>query len=366
MMNDEYLGLFIIHHSSFIINFIKFNDMSHPVFQNCKEQIIALEITTEQKALLLRHFKQAEREYDKADFVNKRMLKDKEISISILNATVDELQMQQRASALQNEQLEQQRLLSEKQAEQLERNLHALEMSYTEMEQFAYIASHDLKSPLRSIGSYAQLLKRKYRGKLDGTADEFIDFIVNGAQHMNEIITDLLEYARVDREKEMTRTDFNRLMELICINLNDVIQTSGAQITVDQLPILMIQKSATIQLLQNLIENAIKFRGEACPKIHVSARPLENDKWEFSVTDNGIGIDENYQQKAFQPFQRLGQRNLPGLGIGLAICKKVAKLHKGDIWFRSIIGSGTTFCFTIPQKEVTLLSSEVSPARYGT
>ncbi|MEN9612837.1 MAG: hypothetical protein RLZZ628_3651 [Bacteroidota bacterium] len=340
--------------------------MSHPVFQNFKEQITALEITPEQKALLLRQFKQVEKEYAKSDFVNKRMLKDKEISISILNATVDELQEQQRASALQNEQLEQQRLLSEKQAEQLERNLHALEMSYTEMEQFAYIASHDLKSPLRSIGSYAQLLKRKYRGKLDGTADEFIDFIVNGAQHMNEIITDLLEYARVDREKEMTRTDFNRLMELICINLNEAIQTSGAQITVDKLPILMIQKSATVQLLQNLIENAIKFRGEAQPKIHVSARHLENDKWEFSVTDNGIGIDENYQQKAFQPFQRLGQRNLPGLGMGLAICKKVAKLHKGDIWFRSTIGSGTTFCFTIPQKEVTLLSSEVSPVRYGT
>jgi light-regulated signal transduction histidine kinase (bacteriophytochrome) len=340
--------------------------MSHPIFQNFKDQVAALEITAEQKALLLRQFKQVEREYDKSDFINKRMLKDKEISISILNATVDELQAQQRASELQNEQLEQQRLLSEKQAELLERNLHALEMSYTEMEQFAYIASHDLKSPLRSIGSYAQLLKRKYRGKLDATADEFIDFIVNGAQHMNEIITDLLEYARVDREKEMTRTDFNRLMELICINLNDAIQTSGAKITVDKLPTLMIQKSATVQLLQNLVENAIKFRGEDNPKIHISARPLENDKWEFSVTDNGVGIDENYQQKAFQPFQRLGQRNLPGLGMGLAICKKVAKLHKGDIWYRSNSEGGTTFCFTIPQKEVTLLSSGVSPVRYGT
>jgi light-regulated signal transduction histidine kinase (bacteriophytochrome) len=341
--------------------------MSHPIFQSFKDQVASLDITADQKALLLRQFKQVEKQYEKADFINKRMLKDKEISISILNATVEELQDQQRASALQNEQLEQQRLLSEKQAQQLESNLHALEMSYTEMEQFAYIASHDLKSPLRSIGSYAQLLKRKYRGKLDATADEFIDFIVNGAQHMNEIITDLLEYARVDREKEMTRTDFNRLMELICINLNDAIQTSGAKITVDKLPTLMIQKSATIQLLQNLIENAIKFRGTDNPKIHISARPLENDKWEFSVTDNGVGLDENYQQKAFQPFQRLGQRNLPGLGMGLAICKKVAKLHKGDIWFRSNLdGSGTTFCFTIPQKEVTLLSSGVSPVRYGT
>jgi light-regulated signal transduction histidine kinase (bacteriophytochrome) len=340
--------------------------MSHPIFQSFKNQIAALEITTEQKASLLRQFKQVEREYDKADFINKRMLKDKEISISILNATVEELQEQQRASVLQNEQLEQQRLLSEKQAEQLERNLHALEMSYTEMEQFAYIASHDLKSPLRSIGSYAQLLKRKYRGKLDSTADEFIDFIVNGAQHMNEIITDLLEYARVDREKEMSRTDFNRLMELICINLHDAIRTSGAQITVDKLPTLMIQKSATIQLLQNLVENAIKFRGNDYPKIHISARALENEKWEFSVTDNGIGIDEMYQQKAFQPFQRLGQRNLPGLGMGLAICKKVAKLHKGDIWYRANLEGGTTFCFTIPQKEVTLLSASVSPVRYGT
>jgi light-regulated signal transduction histidine kinase (bacteriophytochrome) len=340
--------------------------MSHPIFQSFKDQVASLDITVDQKALLLRQFKQVEREYDKADFINKRMLKDKEISISILNATVEELQEQQRASELQNEQLEQQRLLSERQAQQLESNLHALEMSYTEMEQFAYIASHDLKSPLRSIGSYAQLLKRKYRGKLDATADEFIDFIVNGAQHMNEIITDLLEYARVDREKEMTRTDFNRLMELICINLNEAIHTSGAKITVDKLPTLMIQKSATVQLLQNLVENAIKFRGEESPKIHISATPLENEKWEFSITDNGIGIDENYQQKAFQPFQRLGQRNLPGLGMGLAICKKVAKLHKGDIWFRSNLEGGTTFCFTIPQKEVTLLSSSVSPVRYGT
>jgi light-regulated signal transduction histidine kinase (bacteriophytochrome) len=340
--------------------------MSHPVFQNFKAQLIALEISSEQKTHLLRQFKQVEKEYDKSEFINNRMLKDKEISISILNATVEELQAQQNAIEMQNETLEKQRLLSEKQAKMLESNLHALEMSYTEMEQFAYIASHDLKSPLRSIGSYAQLLKRKYRGKLDGTADEFIDFIVNGAQHMNEIITDLLEYARVDREKEMTRTDFNRLMELICINLHEAIQTSGAKITVDKLPILMVQKAATVQLLQNLIENAIKFRSDAQPNIHISAKALDNEKWEFSVTDNGIGIDENYQQKAFQPFQRLGQRNLPGLGMGLAICKKVAKLHKGDIWYRSNKVGGTTFCFTIPQREVTLLNTEVLPVRYGT
>ena len=255
-----------------------------------------------------------------------------------------------------NELLLQQKILLEEQSEKLTKNLHALQMSYSELELFSYIASHDLKSPLRNIGSYAQLLKRRYQGKLDADADEFIDFIVNNAQLMNSIISHLIVYSRVDRDKELVKVNFNRLIELIKHNIREAIVENNVIIDCGELPTLWVHRASMIQLFQNLIENAIKFRSEQTPHIFISATLRENDGfWQISVMDNGVGLEELYHEKAFLPFQRINNRERPGSGMGLAICRKVVRLHGGDIWYHknrtSPHDSGTSFHFTIPQQK---------------
>ena len=269
-----------------------------------------------------------------------------------------ESQVQKDYAVQASEQLLQQKVLLEEQSEKLTKNLHALQMSYSELELFAYIASHDLKSPLRNIGSYAQLLKRRYQGKLDADADEFIDFIVNNAQIMNSIISDLLVYSRVDRDKDLAKVDFNRLIELVRLNVRDVILENNAEIVCGALPTLWVHRSSMVQLFQNLIENAIKFRTEENPRIYIDAHLREDDGfWQIMVKDNGVGLDEQYHEKAFLPFQRLNNRERPGSGMGLAICRKVVRLHGGEIWYhrnRNCDGSGTSFHFTIPQQRNTV------------
>jgi chemotaxis family two-component system sensor kinase Cph1 len=171
----------------------------------------------------------------------------------------------------------------------------------------------------------------------------------------------LLIYSRVDHEKELALTNFNRIVELVTINLKNNITTENATLTYDELPTLWAHKSGVIQLLQNLVENALKYRSEAAPKIHISAF-FNGESWQFAVRDNGVGLDESYNEKAFQPFQRINQRDRPGMGMGLAICRKVAKLHGGNIWFSQNLPKngrntegGTTFHFTIPQVEQATL-----------
>jgi two-component system, chemotaxis family, sensor kinase Cph1 len=165
----------------------------------------------------------------------------------------------------------------------------------------------------------------------------------------------LLIYSQIDHEKELAMTNFNRIVELVQINLKSTINDENATVTADDLPSLWAHKSGIIRLLQNLVENALKYRSEAAPKIHISAH-FNSEHWQFSVADNGVGLDEAYNDKAFQPFQRINQRDRPGMGMGLAICRKVAKLHGGNIWFsqnlpniESNTEGGTTFHFTIPQ-----------------
>lgn len=325
-------------------------------FKVFHDQLYASDLTPEAKEFLLLSLKKVEKDYARMDFLHRRILKDKSITINILKETVVELQTQKDYVVTVNEQLLQQKRLLEEQSEKLTKNLHALQMSYSELELFAYIASHDLKSPLRNIGSYAQLLKRRYRGKLDSDADEFIDFIVNNAQMMNNIISDLLVYSRVDRDKDLAKANFNRLVELVKHNIRDTIIDNNAEIECGELPTLWVHRSSIIQLFQNLIENAIKFRTEESPRIRIDAQKRESDGfWQISVTDNGVGLDETYQEKAFLPFQRINHRDRPGSGMGLAICRKVARLHGGDIWYnQNHIGeenSGTSFHFTIPQIE---------------
>lgn len=320
-----------------------------------RRQIAELSIDKEVKSKLLEEVKGCEKELIRREFKINRTLTDKAIAVNLLKTSVMELEAHKAELSIQNKkieetnkQLEAKNALVSKQAKELEENLRQLEMSYQELEEFSYIASHDLKSPLRNIASYAQLLRRRYYGKIDDQANEFIDFIVKGAKHMDEIIRDLLEYSRANRESNFVKTDLNDTLEIVKFNLQQEIAENQAQIEIKQLPELTINKSAVSQLFQNLIGNAIKFKGEQPPIIHVSCE-LQNDYWLFKVRDNGVGMDEAFQQKAFLPFQRINNLDRPGTGMGLAICKKVVKMHKGDIWYESKRGEGTTFNFTLAQ-----------------
>jgi light-regulated signal transduction histidine kinase (bacteriophytochrome) len=229
------------------------------------------------------------------------------------------------------------------------------ELAYTnrELEQFAYVASHDLQEPLRMVTSYVQLLERRYKDKLDKDANEFIEFAVDGAMRMHRLINDLLTYSRVGtRGRALAPTDSEAVFEQSLSNLQVAIKEKGAQVTHEPLPKVMADDVQLGQLFQNLVGNAIKFQGEKQPRVHVSAHQ-GNGEWVFSVRDNGIGIDPEFKERIFVIFQRLhGKDKYPGTGIGLAVCKKIVERHGGKIWVESELGKGATFNFTLPGMEV--------------
>jgi len=240
------------------------------------------------------------------------------------------------------------------QAELLEKETHQREelaRSNAELEQFAYIASHDLQEPLRTIISYAQLLEEDYKGQLDAEADENMYYIVDAATRMQQLIKDLLTFSRVGtRQQKFAPTDCNSVMERVLANLKIAIAESAAAVTYDHLPTIGADKLQLTQLLQNLIGNGLKFRGEQPPRIHISLLPRE-DEWCFCVRDNGIGFEQQYADRIFAIFQRLHSRKeYAGTGIGLAICQKIVQRHGGRIWVESTLGQGAAFYFTIPHQ----------------
>lgn len=226
-----------------------------------------------------------------------------------------------------------------------------LARSNKDLEQFATVASHDLQEPLRMVSSYTQLLAKRYKGKLDQDAEDFINYAVDGASRMQKLINDLLDYSRVSsRGKTPELVDTDLLLKQALDNLRFLISETSAQITHGLLPKVMADGAQLTQVFQNLINNAIKFRGDRIPEISISAVEKENE-WIFSVKDNGIGIEKEFFDRIFVIFQRLHTRKYyEGNGIGLAICKKIVERHKGRIWVDSEAGKGTEFHFTIPIK----------------
>jgi hypothetical protein len=244
------------------------------------------------------------------------------------------------------------------------------ERSNKELEQFAYVASHDLQEPLRMVASYTQLLEKRYKDKLDQDAREFIGYAVDGANRMQRLINDLLDYSRVQTQgKSFETVDSHSAMGAALVNLASAIEESGAVVTNGDLPMVEVDYSQLVRVFQNLIGNAIKFRGETSPRVHVSAKGGTTDHadgtypgkpaagrvtvspsfWNFSVSDNGIGIEPQYFERIFVIFQRLHDKvKYPGTGIGLAICRRIVERHGGKIWVESEFGKGSTFNFTLP------------------
>ena len=249
--------------------------------------------------------------------------------------------------ALKFNEMAEERMMAE---EEIARQAKQLEVSNRELEQFAYIASHDLQEPLRKVVSFTQLLNDRYQGKMDEKADRWIEFIVDGASRMQDLIQDLLLYSRVKIQgKKFVPTDFAVVCQIAVANLDTALSEFGGRVSSVDLPTLPADSSQMVRLFQNLIGNAIKYRSDLQPIIEVSAKP-ENGDWVFAFRDNGIGIDPKNSERIFDMFQRLHSRDeYSGTGIGLAVCKKIVERHGGTIRVISEVGKGSTFEFTIPK-----------------
>ena len=224
--------------------------------------------------------------------------------------------------------------------------------SNADLEQFAYIASHDLQEPLRMVASFAQLFARRYQGTLDERGEKYLTYIVDGAYRMQQLIDDLLKYSRVGtRAKTFVTLDCSQVVAQVLHNLQVTVRETGANVVVEALPTIQADETQILQLFQNLVANAIKFHREAAPEVRIWAE-RDGAAWRFGVADNGIGIEPQYEERVFVIFQRLHSREeYPGTGIGLAVCKKIVQRHGGRIWFESTPGVGTTFFFIIPDQQ---------------
>ncbi len=275
----------------------------------------------------------------------------------LLLAENQEKRISERTKALKETQLatlnmmqdtEEARQIIEKANIDLTNMMEEIKRSNQELEQFAYVASHDLQEPLRMISSYTQLLERRYKDQLDQDAKDFIGYAVDGANRMQRLINDLLEYSRVTtRGKELVKVDLSSVLGIAISNLKQKIQESNALITNDELPFVWGDDLQLAGVFQNIIYNAIKFKSDQAPHIHISSKSVDGQVL-VSIKDNGIGIEQQYQDRVFVIFQRLhNTTQYPGTGIGLAICKRTIERHNGKIWFESEPGKGTTFFFTL-------------------
>lgn len=239
------------------------------------------------------------------------------------------------------------------QTKALKRAVEALERSNMELQRFAYVASHDLQTPMRNVASFIELLRVEYADKLDAQANDWIRRIVESIQHLQTLIRDLLAYSRVDSQAHpFARVSFNDVVDDACRLLDTSVRESGAVVTHGDLPVVRGDRSQLAQLMLNLIGNALKYRGSEPPRVHVSAAST-GDEWTFTVSDNGIGIAPRHTERIFEMFSRLhDQRTYPGTGIGLAVCRRVVHRHGGRMWVESVPGHGSTFCFTIPGETV--------------
>jgi chemotaxis family two-component system sensor kinase Cph1 len=296
-----------------------------------------------------------EKEIDEKDFIMKRLEKDKSIIVNILQSTIADLEKSKQKIEASNikliehqNELNTQKKIIENKSQKLRDNLKKLEHSYNELEEFTHIASHDLKSPLRSISGFAYLLQKKYKNQIDEAADHYLDFIISSASHMHEVIEALLRYSRVGNKSDhFELVDLNNVLQTTLDNLSIEIDENQAQIESQDLPTVKGDKISLVQLFQNLISNAIKFKSDRPPLIKFDCKKTES-VWQFKCTDNGIGIDEIYQDKIFFPFQRLEDQPQSGMGLGLAICKKVITVHNGSIRFEKNPNGGTIFIFELP------------------
>jgi signal transduction histidine kinase len=232
---------------------------------------------------------------------------------------------------------------------ELDRRSTDLERSNTELEQFAYVASHDLQEPLRKVASFCQLLERRYKRQLDERADQYIAFAVDGAKRMQILINDLLAFSRVGRiVRDPVLVSCDAVLEQALANLSYAIEQAEAVVEADKLPRVSAEVPLLTTVFQNLVSNALKFHGEEKPHVRVTVRRA-GENWEFGVADNGIGIDEEYAERIFVIFQRLHNKaDYPGTGIGLAMCRKIVEYHGGRIWLDTTVESGSRFCFTLP------------------
>ncbi len=258
----------------------------------------------------------------------------------------------QAAMAIYNAQLYEETAAAKRDLEEanvrLQKQALELSRSNAELEQFAYVSSHDLQEPLRMVASYTQLLARRYKGRLDSDADEFIGYAVAGVKRMQGLIQDLLEYSRVANKDEFAPVDCSEVLNEALGNLRAAIADSGAEVATEPLPTVTGDRRQLVQLFQNLIGNAVKFRNHVAPKVRVAAR-REGGEWIFSIRDNGIGFEPQFADRIFIIFQRLhSKERYTGTGIGLAICKKIVERHNGRIWAEAEPGQGATFYFAIP------------------
>ena len=224
-----------------------------------------------------------------------------------------------------------------------------LERSNDELQRFAYTVSHDLQEPLRTVRSYAELLSRRYSGQLDQDATEFLHFMMDGAGRMTQLLKDLLLYSQAGRPDRTAPepTQSSAMLQWALMNVDRLVKDSGATVTFDPLPMVHADQTQLSQVFQNLLGNSIKYRSEEPPQIHVSARRLDQ-MYEFSISDNGIGVDPSHHERIFGVFKRLHGKDVPGTGIGLAICRKIIESHGGRIWIESEAGRGAIFKFTLP------------------